>query len=182
MIAALQGNDIATPRVRLAALLALGLTALGIAVIATADFSRAEVFAACVALIFLVAVAACDAATMRAPNALVYPGALLIPAAHFASGPTAILGALGGGAIAFVVCLALVIAGRGRMGMGDAKFAFLCGAAAGLQGLLLMFGAAFAVGGLVAAVVLLFRVRARNDAIAFTPFLVIGVFAAWALL
>lgn len=155
-----------------ALLLAAGLVA------AAAGASRAEGFAREAALFaglgVLAVIAAIDARTLRAPNVIVYPSALVATLLPFAFGLDEGLSALGGGAVAFALLLVAVLFGRGSMGYGDVKAGYVCGAVTGLGGVLQMLVAAFAIGGLLAAVVLVARIRGRKDAIAFTPFLFAG--------
>lgn len=143
------------------------------------DISAFQAAAFLVSLAILTAIASYDVATLRAPNAIVYPGAVATVLAWWTISGGEALGALISGALAFVAVLLVVLAGRGRMGLGDAKVAFLCGAATGARGFVIMFGLAFAIGGLVALGILLLGLKKRSDPIAFTPFLVCGVVAAW---
>ncbi len=160
-------------------ILGAGLFAFGLLAILYRPLTVMETLSACLTLVVLVAVAAYDSATLRAPNSIVYPGAVIIPLTWAATGLSAVIGSFIGGVLALLVTSVLVIIGRGSMGFGDAKFAFLAGAAVGIGGLVIMFGAAFVVGGMLAAAVLVTDLRKRDDSIAFTPFLVGGVIVAW---
>lgn len=126
-------------------------------------------------LAVLAAVAVIDVRTLRAPNRIVLPmlGAALLMSLTLPRPDTheAVLGAL----LAFTLLLAVAVAGRGSMGLGDVKYGALCGAAVGLHGVLPMLMFTFVSGGAVALAVLALRVRARQDVIAFTPFLFVGV-------
>lgn len=123
----------------------------------------------------LAAIAIWDSRTLRAPNRLVYPVAALLTIAPFGLGMRTGLDALGGGAIAFAILLVAVLAGRGAMGYGDAKVAYVCGALVGVAGTVPMLLLTFVLGFAVATVALTLRLRKRKDAIAFTPFLYLGV-------
>lgn len=61
------------------------------------------------------------------------------------------------------------------MGAGDAKTSAIAGLAVGLNGVFTMLATTFLAGSLVAVVVLALRIRDRKDAVAFTPFIFIGV-------
>ena len=77
--------------------------------------------------------------------------------------------------------LLVALLGRGAMGMGDVKVGALCGIVVGLYGVAPMLIFAFIAGALVAAVLLISRVRRRSDTLAFTPFLCVGTLLAMAL-
>jgi prepilin signal peptidase PulO-like enzyme (type II secretory pathway) len=64
------------------------------------------------------------------------------------------------------------------MGYGDVKVGYICGTIVGLSGVLPMLVATFVIGGLVAGLALLLRLRGRNDIAAFTPFLLGGTLFA----
>jgi len=126
----------------------------------------------------LCGIAVYDARTRRAPNRVVYPALALALLASLALGADAAVEALLGGLAAFAVLLVVALVGRGRMGLGDTKVGALCGMAVGLGGLAPMLAISFVSGGAVAAVALGLRLRRREDAIAFTPFLAAGVLGA----
>lgn len=68
----------------------------------------------------------------------------------------------------------IVFASRGGMGMGDIKLAGLIGVFLGLEKAFLMILLSFIIGGLVGAVLLIFRIKKRKDAIPFGPYLAIA--------
>jgi prepilin signal peptidase PulO-like enzyme (type II secretory pathway) len=113
-----------------------------------------------------------DVRFRRAPNRVVYPALALAVGASLTLGWSDAREALLGGLVAFLVMFVLAIIGRGAMGFGDVKVAALCGIVVGFHGVLPMLVLALIAGGLVAAAVLLLRVRKRTDSMAFTPFLV----------
>ncbi|GAB4320733.1 MAG: hypothetical protein Kow0010_00680 [Dehalococcoidia bacterium] len=119
-----------------------------------------------------------DVRTLRAPNRVVYPaiGALLLGSTVL--GLSAAASAVGGAALSFGFFLVIAMIGRGAMGFGDAKVAAVAGASVGLGGLVPMLLATHLAGMLVASVALGFRLRSRNDVVAYTPFLLLGVVAA----
>jgi len=84
-----------------------------------------------------------------------------------------ILQALIGAAIGLVVFSLIIILSRGGMGWGDAKLAGLIGATTGYLIPLAIF-VAVVVGGLLAVVLLVFKLRKRKEGIPFGPFLAIG--------
>lgn len=135
---------------------------------------------ALVYLVPLAAIAVIDMRTLRAPNRYVYPLialsiglSLTLYRAHSAE-------ALLGGLVAFVTLLGIALLGRGRMGFGDVKYGVVCGIAVGVHGTLPMVAFAFLAGAAVALVVVSLGLRRREDVVAFTPFLFLGVLFALA--
>ena len=126
-------------------------------------------------LMALAWIAAIDSQTLRAPNRLVYPLAAAATAAPFALSLAQGIDAAAGGFLSLVILLVVVFAGRGAMGFADAKVAYICGALVGLSGVLYLILVTFATGGAFAAAMLGLRLRNRKDAVAFTPFLLLGV-------
>jgi len=126
-------------------------------------------------------IVATDIRTLRAPNTITYSslGCALLLAAPL--GGSAVAQALGGAAASFLVLLAVALAGRGAMGMGDVKAGTMCGAVVGLNSVPLMLLSGFFAGGIFAAAALAARLRNRKDVVAFTPFLVLGAMIALAL-
>jgi prepilin signal peptidase PulO-like enzyme (type II secretory pathway) len=123
----------------------------------------------------LAAIAVIDFRTRRAPNAIVYPATLLGALASIPLGTSGMREAWLGGLAAFAVMLLIYVAGRGKMGAGDAKTSALAGLAVGLHGVFSMLAATFLAGSAVAIVLLALRIRDRKDSVAFTPFIFIGV-------
>jgi leader peptidase (prepilin peptidase)/N-methyltransferase len=120
-------------------------------------------------------IAAWDCRTLRAPNRFVYPAAAIATIAPFALGSHTGLMALAGASLAFSLLLAAVILGRGAMGYGDAKVAYICGALVGASAVVPMLLATFVLGFVLAGSALALRLATRKDALAFTPFLYLGV-------
>ena len=87
---------------------------------------------------------------------------------------------LAGGGAGFLFFLAIVLLRPGGMGGGDVKLGGLLGLLLGLAGVVIAVWVAVVVGGLVAAALLLLRVRGRRSEMPFGPFLAGG--AAVALL
>ncbi len=87
---------------------------------------------------------------------------------------------LAGGAAGFLFFLAIVLVRPGGMGGGDVKLAGLLGLLLGLAGVVIAVWVAVVAGGLVAAALLLLRMRGRRSEMPFGPFLAGG--AAVALL
>lgn len=119
----------------------------------------------------LIGLAAYDLASRRIPNALTMPGALIAVGARAAFERSALVEVCVAGAAAFAVFLAIAIAFRGGLGMGDVKLAGLLGFLLGSTVTpALLIGTA--AGGVVAAV-LVARGR-RGEAIAYGPYLALG--------
>lgn len=126
----------------------------------------------------LAGIAAYDSLTLRAPNVVVYPAAVVASLAPASLGLAAWLDSLGGAGLAFMALVGAAALSRGAMGYGDAKVGYVAGAIVGLGGALPMLIATFVAGGFFAAVALTLGLRGRKDAVAFTPFILIGALAA----
>lgn len=129
------------------------------------------------ALVLLLWLTVHDLRDRRVPNAIVYPSILFGLSGAALQGPEQAGLALAGGALAFGVMLALAVASRGAMGMGDVKTAALCGVFLGPGDAL----QALALGSLLAAVVALTllasRRASRGDSMPLVPFLALSTFA-----
>ncbi|MBC8275289.1 MAG: prepilin peptidase [Chloroflexi bacterium] len=125
------------------------------------------------------------------PNKIVYPAvifAIVIAAlgSIFGFEPRAIAGtgfrlwivdaAIGGG-IGFVLLLLPALLYRGGMGWGDIKLATLIGLVTGFPLVLIAMFLAIVSGGLIAAILLLLKLKSRKDAIPFGPFLSLAAMA-----
>ncbi len=129
-----------------------------------------------------------DLDTKLIPNRILFPGTivglvLLMGGAIIEDGP--IVRPLAGGVIYFVLLLVLALIARGGFGFGDVKLAFLLGLFTAYQSwetLIVAVFAAFLLGGLVSAILVVFRIRSRKDSIPFGPYLVGGAYLAivWA--
>ncbi len=119
----------------------------------------------------LVVVAAVDLKTRRVPNRLVYPGLVFGVLTPPLFGLEPLTEAVAGGALAFAIMLALALAGRGAMGMGDVKLATLSGLAIGLGGVLPWLVLTFVPAALVALVLLVTRRARLRDSLPLAPFL-----------
>ncbi len=78
-----------------------------------------------------------------------------------------------GGGIGFFLFLLIVIISRGGMGWGDVKMAALIGIVTGYLVFVALFLAVI-LGGLVAVVLLLFKLKKRKEGIPFAPYLSLG--------
>ena len=76
-----------------------------------------------------------------------------------------------GGGIGLVLFLLVVIISRGGMGWGDVKMAALIGLVTGFPLVFVALLMGIILGGLVAGVLLLFKIKKRKEAIPFGPFL-----------
>ncbi len=125
------------------------------------------------------------------PNKIVYPGigAALIVAtlgSIFGFEPSVvtnsgfelwIVDAAIGGCIGFGFLLIVALISRGGMGWGDVKLAGLVGLVTGYPLVFIAMFLAIVSGGLVAAVLLLFKLKSRKDIIPFGPFLCLAAMA-----
>jgi len=79
-----------------------------------------------------------------------------------------------GGGIGFVVFFLIVIVSRGGMGFGDVKLAALIGLATGFPLVIVALIMGMILGGLVAVVLLGFKIKKRKEAMPFGPFLAVA--------
>lgn len=90
--------------------------------------------------------------------------------------PAAVDGIIAG-AIGFVLLLVPALISRGGMGWGDVKMAGLIGLVTGFPLVFVAIVGGIVVGGLVAVILLLLRIKTRKDAIPFGPFLALATMA-----
>jgi leader peptidase (prepilin peptidase)/N-methyltransferase len=162
----------------------LATAALGGAVVARFDLSERAAFAGLGGAV-LIALALIDLEHRRVPNVIVLPATaaavVWVLALSFATGDWDVAGnALLSGAAAFVLMFGIALASRG-MGMGDVKLAAFIGIFAGRFGwqvCVLAVFAGFIIGGFVAMMLLVVRVRGRKDALPFAPALAAGALTA----
>jgi leader peptidase (prepilin peptidase)/N-methyltransferase len=168
----IQNDRIATSGGSLLAIPAALLLAL--AVLPALEAEQAAFVVSGIALVLLVLLGAIDLVSLKVPNLVVYPSIAFLLAgtgvADFSSLDDALLGAVALLGAMFV----LALIGRGTMGMGDVKFGCLMGCALGWQAGLMALLVGFALGGLVAAVLMVCRIKSRKDVVPLTPFLVLG--------
>ena len=127
--------------------------------------------------LLLVAVAACDLATRRIPNALTASGALLAVCARAAFERGALTEVVVAGAACLLAFGVFSLAVRGGLGMGDVKLAGLLGCLRGAAVVpALLIGT---LAGSFAAIVLLAARRATaRSSIAYGPYLAFGAAVA----
>lgn len=143
--------------------------------------------AAVVVFVFLgTRLALIDARTHRLPNRLIGPwylcaAPLLAGVALLAGEPGHLVRIVAGGAILFAFYLLLHLIQPNGMGMGDVKLAGVLGlylGAASWEHLMLGTFAAFLLGGLYAAVLVLTRKASTKTMIPFGPFMIVGTAVA----
>jgi prepilin signal peptidase PulO-like enzyme (type II secretory pathway) len=88
------------------------------------------------------------------------------------------LSGLIGAAAGFILLFLIAFVSRGGMGWGDVKAAALIGMVTGFPLVLVALFLGVVLGGIVAAFLLLTRMRKRKDGIPFGPFLSVGTLAA----
>ncbi len=102
---------------------------------------------------------------------VIYPGMALALAFSFFWPGLGVISALAGGALGLAaMALSFIIYRRG-MGMGDVKLGALVGLMTGYPLVLIALLLSWITGGLLAAILLAFRVKKRQDPIPFAPFL-----------
>jgi leader peptidase (prepilin peptidase)/N-methyltransferase len=100
------------------------------------------------------------------PNSTFFPD---VKMAHSFIGRAAI-----GGGIGLVLFLLIVIVSRGGMGWGDVKLAALIGLVTGFPLVFITLLIGVILGGVVAVILLAFKIKKRKEAIPFGPFLAIA--------
>ena len=86
---------------------------------------------------------------------------------------TTLLNNVLGGIIGYLIIYLIVVITKG-MGQGDAEIAGICGLFIGIKGILVALFIAIVLGGLVATIILLFKLKDRKAEIAFGPYIAIG--------
>ena len=104
-------------------------------------------------------------------NRIVYPAAAIALIIDIFMPEPGFLDGLLGGGVGFAVLLAPTLIFRGGMGWGDVKMAGMIGLVVGWPQVLVAVVGGIVVGGVVAAFLLLLRLKGRKDAIPFGPFL-----------
>ena len=123
----------------------------------------------------LITIFVIDLETWLVLNRLTYPGMALALALSFlwpftASGEGPV-GSLAGGAVGLGAMAAPYLLSRGGMGMGDVKLGVLVGLMTGYPLVFVAILGSFVAGGVVAIILLAFRMKGRKDALPFAPFL-----------
>jgi prepilin signal peptidase PulO-like enzyme (type II secretory pathway) len=122
----------------------------------------------------LIVCTATDVLAYRVPNVVTYPSILAAIVVGMTMPDADRLDVALGGLITGGTFLAMSIATRGGMGMGDVKLAFFVGFALGLAlGVVSLLITAIA-GGVIAVLLMVTRVRSRRDPIPYAPFIAIG--------
>ncbi len=122
----------------------------------------------------LLACAGTDLLAYRVPNVITYPAVVFALALGMTIDGANRADVAAGGALAGGTFLAMSIATRGGMGMGDVKLAFFVGFALGMSfGVAALLITAVA-GGVVALLLLATRIRDRRDPIPYAPFIAGG--------
>jgi leader peptidase (prepilin peptidase)/N-methyltransferase len=137
--------------------------------------------------LLLIAVTVTDLETRLIPDRLTLPGlglglGLQLHPAPWPGLLDGLLGALAAGGVFFLIAwLSPYVFGREGMGGGDVKLAAMLGAFLGLELVAVAIFLGVLAGGLTAAMLLVFRLRALGEYLAFGPFLALGglVAAVW---
>jgi leader peptidase (prepilin peptidase)/N-methyltransferase len=121
-----------------------------------------------------------DVLAYRVPNVVTYPAIVAAIIIGTAMPDATLRNVWAGGLIVGGTFLAMSIATRGGMGMGDVKLATFVGFALGLVfGVYAMLITAI-TGGVIAVLLMVTRIRDRKDPIPYAPFIAIG--AIWVLM
>ncbi len=108
----------------------------------------------------------------RLPNILTVPGIALglLLSAGLGQIKSAVLGALAGGGVLFIVAVIT----RGGLGMGDVKLQAMVGAFLGLREMLISLTIGVILGGIIGFILLALRLKGRKDMVPYGPFLITG--------
>jgi leader peptidase (prepilin peptidase)/N-methyltransferase len=133
-----------------------------------------DVAVVCAYIAALIVCTGTDVLAYRVPNVVTYPGiiaaiviGMIMPDANRAD--VGLGGLVMGGTF-----LAMSIATRGGMGMGDVKLALFIGFALGLTLAIMAMLITAIVGGVIAVALMVARLRSRRDPIPYAPFLALG--------
>jgi leader peptidase (prepilin peptidase)/N-methyltransferase len=124
-------------------------------------------------IMVLVAVAIIDFRRSLIPNKIVYPAVIITAAIDIFSPGRGISPAVITG-IALAGLLAIAGMLQKRMGMGDIKLAFLIGLMTGLPSGFVALALGIFLGGIAAIVLLLLKLKRRNDEMPYGPYLACG--------
>ncbi len=112
------------------------------------------------------------------PNKLVYPSLAIALVLSVVLSQTRIVPGIKDAGIGFgiglVIFLLIVLISRGGMGWGDVKMAAFIGLVTGFPLVFVALFLAVILGGLVAGILLLFKLRKRKEGIPFGPYLSLG--------
>ena len=115
-----------------------------------------------------------DVLAYRVPNVVTYPAILGAIVLGMVMPDANRIDVAMGGLVTGGIFLAMMIATRGGMGMGDVKLALFIGLALGLAlGVMALLVTAIA-GGIIAVLLMVSRLRSRRDPIPYAPFLATG--------
>ena len=116
------------------------------------------------------------------PNRIVYPSIVLAIALSWVwphvSVPEVLLGGLAGLALGVSLLVASLPFGKGAFGMGDVKMIVLIGFVVGPASLLVGIFVGSIVGGLIAATLIVARLKSRRDYMPHGPYLAMGAVIA----
>ncbi len=128
--------------------------------------------------VLLIAVFAIDLEHRLILNRMMYPAIVAAPFTALLTG-VSLPSSLIGGLLGFAVMLVMYLAARGGLGGGDVRLGLFIGLVTGAQRVFPAMLAFSLVAGVVSAFLLISRKKGPRDAIAFGPFMVVGV--AWVL-
>jgi len=127
---------------------------------------------------FLIAIAAYDARRRRVPNVAIYPAIAVALGLAFVRPDGPWWSFVLAGVAAAALFVALGVASRGGMGMGDAKLAAFIGLMTGWPGVLVAVFVAFAVGAAAGLMLIAAGRLERREPLPFAPALAVGALAA----
>ena len=126
----------------------------------------------------LIVVSVIDLELQIIPSRVIYPSILFALLAAVISPQLSLSNSLLGGLVGFGFLFLVAFVNPAGMGMGDVRLAAFIGLIAGFPGVVLALLIAIVTGGVVAALLLITRLKGRKDPIPFGPFLALGAMAA----
>lgn len=127
---------------------------------------------------FLIVVSLVDLKSRRVPNTLVYPALALALLFQWLISPQALVRAILGGGMAFLIFYLTAWLRPGDLGGGDVKLAALLGAGFGFPGILWALLVGVVAGGVVVVALLLIWRWSAKSRIPYAPFLCLGAWVA----
>jgi len=126
----------------------------------------------------LIVVSVIDLEQQVIPNRVIRPSIVFALAGALISPSLSLRESLIGGLVGFGFLFAVAFISPAGMGMGDVRLAAFIGLAVGFPAIVLALVVGIVGGGVVAALLLVTRVKGRRDPIPFGPFLALGAVVA----
>ena len=126
----------------------------------------------------LIVVSVVDLEQQIIPSRIIYPSIIFALLGAMISPELSVSDSIWGGLLGFGFLFLVAFVNPAGMGMGDVRLAAFIGLITGFHGVVLALLIAIVGGGVVAAFLLITRLKGRRDPIPFGPFLALGAMAA----